>query len=203
MKGFTLPQVIALIFLILIGSLIIVFIINLLPEKKPNYVVYEKSDKPEIILNGGYVVYTEMNKEYEELGAKAFTKDGKNISNKLETFIYEENRLRSEIDTSKFTTYRVFYSVSYKGKITSVSRVVKIIDTEGPKITLPTTQTISVNEVSNYDLQSGVKVTDNSGEYDLKYDNTLKEKVGDYIITYTATDKSGNKTVRKRLIKVV
>ena len=197
------PKLIAIIFLSFLAVIVILIIKALIPEPEPNYVVYEKSDKPEIMLNGGYVTYTEMGGEYQELGATAISKDGKNISNYINLSIYEENRLRSEIDTSKFTTYRVFYSVSYKGKITSVSRVVKIIDTEGPKITLPTTQTISVNEVSNYDLQTGVKVTDNSGEYDLKYDNTLKEKAGDYIITYTATDKSGNKTVRKRLIKVV
>lgn len=204
-SGIVLPKLIAIVFLVIVSVIVCMIVINLIPEEKPNYVTYEESDNPEIILNGGYVVYTEMNGEYEELGASAYTKDGRNISNLIQTSVYEDNRVRSEADTSKFTTYRIFYSVSDPDNsklVTSVSRVVKIVDREAPKITLPTTVTITKSEVNDYDLKEGIEVTDNSGDYDLSYEGTLKEKAGDYIITYTATDKSGNKTVRKRLIKV-
>ena len=61
---------------------------------------------------------------------------------------------------------------------------------------------VSINEVANFDLEAGVSVTDEDKNVNLTYDNTLKAEVGSYIITYEATDSSGNKATRKRLIKV-
>ena len=56
-KGFTLPQIIALIFLVLIGILVIFIVKNMAPKKEMPYINYQHDDNPEIILNGSFLEY--------------------------------------------------------------------------------------------------------------------------------------------------
>ena len=204
-NGFTLPQVVALVFIILVAIVVILIVKNFIPEEEAVYVEYEETDKPEITLNGSYTEYVQMNEEYEEKGVSAITQSGKNVSNYVVKTIYEGNHVVTSLDTSKFNTYKINYTVTdpdNKSLTTTVSRVVIVTDSTSPKISFPETKTITGAEALSYDLEEGVIVTDNSGEVTFTYDNTLMPVSGDYVITYKATDSSGNKTTRKRLIKV-
>lgn len=204
-NGFTLPQVVALVFIILVAIVVILIVKNFIPEEEAVYVEYEEIDKPEITLNGSYTEYVQMNEEYEEKGVVATTQNGKNVSNYVVKTIYEGNHVVTSLDTSKFNTYKINYTVTdpdNKSLTTTVSRVVIVTDSTSPKISFPETKTITGAEALSYDLEEGVIVTDNSGEVTFTYDNTLMPVSGDYVITYKATDSSGNKTTRKRLIKV-
>ena len=70
-------------------------------------------------------------------------------------------------------------------------------DSKAPVITLANgTDAIYLYVGENVSWKTAVKVTDNSGNYELKIDNSEVEldKVGIYSVTYTATDASGNKT---------
>lgn len=205
-QGLTIPQIIALIFLAFVIILAILIIRNIMPEPQVEYVEYEASDEPEIVLKGSYVEYVEMNDTYNDPGATATSQSGKNLSNYIVQTIYEDNRVVTTLDTSKFNTYRITYAVTDpddKSLTATVSRVVIVIDSSSPKISLPETETITSSEVMAYDLEEGVVVTDNSGHVTLTYDNTLTPVSGDYVITYKAQDSSGNTTTRKRLIKVI
>lgn len=204
-NGFTIPQIVALIFLAIVIVLIVIFVGKVIPSKEVVYVEYEESDKPEIILNGSYVEYIEMNDIYEDKGVTAVNRDGKNISNYIIKTIYEDNSVVTTLDTSNFNTYKIRYEVTDpddKSLVGTASRVVIVIDSTAPKISLPETQTITSSEVLTYDLEKDVVATDNSGTVTLTYDNTLMPIDGEYVITYKAVDSSGNQTTRKRLIKV-
>lgn len=158
---------------------------------KINYLVYDKN-KPSTLLNGDYLEYVNLNEEYVEKGLK---------TNKEYQITYSLNNTETtKIDTTKFGTYQVKYYLSNKQTLT---RTVVIADTKSPSISVPDKQTIESSQAVSFDLKEGVVVTDNSGEVQLTFNNTLSTIPGDYVITYEAKDSSNNITKRKRLIKVV
>ncbi len=190
----------------LITIIVIIFIIygvfSLIQKNKPakiDYLTYTK-EEIEIKLNESYIEYVEVGEDYEEKGATAKYKN-----NKLKVIItyYKDGKRVSQIDTSKIGTYQVKYTAITKYKKTkSVYKTVIINDTKSPTLIVPENQTITASEALAFDLENGVIVNDNSGTATLTYDSTLSSINGNHIITYTATDKTGNKTTKKRLIKV-
>lgn len=111
------------------------------------------------------------------------------------------------IDTSKMGIYYVYYS-DKEGKDSFV-RVFNVTDTELPQIIFPTDDVISVN-ISEFDLYNNVSCKDNSGTCNLKiidgeqelYDALEKKVTGNYVVTYEASDQSGNMVTKKRVIEV-
>ena len=205
-KGLTIAQIIALLFIAFVIIIVILVVKNFPKQEKVDYLKYKTSNKPEIVLNGSYVEYAHINTLYEDKGASATSKSGKNISNYIIKTIYKGDRVVTSLDTSDFNTYKINYTVTdpdNNSLTTTISRVVIVIDDVPPKINLPKTQTITSSEVLTYDLEAGVTVTDNWEKVSLTYNNPLKPLSGDYIVTYKAIDKSGNKAIRKRLIKVI
>lgn len=190
----------------LITIIVIIFIsygaFSLIQKNKPEkieYLTYTKEDI-EIKVNESYIDYVEVGKNYEEKGATAKYKNQK--QNVIITY-YKDGKRVSKIDTSKIGTYQVKYSVITKDKKTkSVYKTIIINDTKAPTIIIPENQTITANEALAFDLENGVIVNDNSGTATLTYNSTLSSINGNHIITYTAKDQTGNKTTKKRLIKV-
>ena len=184
----------------IVGLTLIMFIVialglvfNLIIQKqreKIDYLEYDK-DKNNILLKGDFIKYVNLNDTYIEEGIYGNEKP-------IITY-FKSDRGVASIDTSHFGTYEVRYYLK-NGKY--ASRIVIILDTESPKIIVPEKQTISLDEVSDFDLEKGVVCTDNSKDVTLSYEGKLEKKKGSYIIVYTATDSSNNKTVKKRLIKV-
>ncbi len=161
------------------------------------------SNYPILVLNGSYIEYVNINEEYKEKNATAQDSNGNNIEVSIQ--IKDGNQEVQKIDTSSFKTYNIVYSATDKEKrTTTATRTVIIRDNEAPKITFPKETTLSVEEVSSFDLNKDVVVTDN---YDknikVSVNSQLSNKVGNHVITYTATDSSQNQTIERRVINVV
>ena len=159
--------------------------------EKIDYLNYDKT-KSDILVNGDYIEYVNLGDNYKEQGLN--TK-----KEYIPTYYLNGNEVNN-IDTSNFGTYTVKY---YLKNNQTINKTVIIIDKKSPSITVPDKQTITSAEASSFNLNEGVTATDNSGNVNLTFKNTLSTIPGDYVITYEAKDSSGNTTVRKRLIKVI
>lgn len=173
-------------------------------EQKENamYVSYKQSDIT-MKLKSDYIEYVSLGKSYEEKGVIAFN-SGKNVTSDVNISYFKNDNQTYAIDTSSIGNYLVQYTYidMKKNKSKSIYKTVIVVDKQKPIIKFPKTTIIAKDKVKDFDLTKDVKVKDNSGNADLTYENTLKNEEGSYIITYTATDPSGNKTIKKRIIKV-
>ena len=144
-----------------------------------------------IKLNGDSVIEVEVNSKYKELGAsvlgttKNYTIDG-------------------SIDTSKLASYTLTYNV--KTLITrSIERRIIIVDKTSPEINL-TDGDITLYTYQQY-VEPGFTTIDNyDGDITDKVDiisNVNTNVVGEYEITYSVEDSSGNqqKATRKVYVK--
>ncbi len=158
---------------------------------------------PTLLLQGNYLEYVELNTPYEEKGVIAYSKEGADITSRItQQILYLDNEV-SRIDTSSFKTYVIHYAVTDKEKTSNMVRTVIVGDTTPPEITLEDTTEITISEVKNFDPLKGVQAKDNSEEeIVVTYKGEVKEQSGRYILTYYAKDKSGNESMKKRLIKV-
>lgn len=160
-------------------------------------------NSPIIVLNGSYIEYVEVNETYEEKGAVAKTSTGQRIDN-ISIQIKQNNQEKTSIDTSQLLTYNVIYSATdASGKTTSATRTVIVRDSTSPTITYPTETTIYLSEVESFNIMEGVSITDNHTlTPTVTTNSSLAQIPGNYIITYTATDESGNQTIERRIINV-
>ena len=162
-------------------------------------------DSPVILLNGQYLQYIELNNQYVELGASARSSKGVDLTDTITVEIRKDNIQQASVDTNNFGTYMLYYIVvdpENNLKNTAI-RTVIIRDTTSPIIIFDENRTISLSNVSTYNPLGDVTLYDNSNDnVTLTYTGTIGNAVGNYIITYTATDKSGNSTTKKRIIKV-
>ena len=160
---------------------------------------------PMLILNGNAIEYIEYGSTYEELSAIARGKAGNIITNINIVYQYNGTQIPG-IDTRQFKTYTVVYSASdnYNGHnyTTNITRTVIVRDTTAPELIVPEQATITLNQVSNFDLISGVSVSDNSGEVIEVTATSLENKVGRQVISYTACDSHANCVTKKRIINV-
>ena len=139
-------------------------------------------------------------KQFEEFdymdGVSAKAYDGTDLTDSI---TYEET-----VDTDVADTYEVTYKVKdSKGKEVSKTIKVTVIPNEKPIIN------VSDKEVylnSEFDPLEGVSAYDaEDGEIkDIEYKGEVKtDEVGDYKITYTVTDKNGQKTEKTITVKVI
>ncbi len=142
--------------------------------------------------------------QYVEPGAKALNKVGEEVSYTV-SMTNSKNQAVAYVDTTKVDIYTVKYTANIEGEDYSIERVVKVVDTTAPTITVtPTTETLAVSNTT-YNVLSGVTAADNSGETTkiTACTNLSLGQAGTYSITYTATDSSGNKSTAKRTIKII
>jgi competence protein ComGC len=160
-------------------------------------------NSPILVLNGNYIEYVEVNTAYEEKGAYAYSSTGANLNVSTPT-IKQNNNVVSQINTGTLGTYNVIYEVTNNGKTTSATRTVIVRDTTAPTIIFPKDTTIHTSEVAGFDPLKGVSATDNyNNNITITANNSsLANLPGNYIITYTATDSSGNTTTERRVINV-
>ena len=157
--------------------------------------------KPYIVINGDAVVYVEVGNEYKEVGAIALDELGNDITSSITTKISGSG---SSIDTSKIgNKYTIMYTATSSNNTASINRTVIVKDSTDPILIIPENITIDTN-VNSFDVMEGISATDNSGE-DIKV--SAKSNIsfgipGEYTITYTAKDSSGNITIKKRMITI-
>ena len=144
-------------------------------------------------LNGKSSETIEVFDPYKEEGAKAWTEGT------LLKFIRRPQKVtvNGEVDTGKIGDYTITYTAEYGSKQqASVTRTVKVEDTEAPVITLvsnPDSYTLPGHEY----VEEGYSATDNY-DGDLTANVTSSENNG--VITYTVADSSGNVGTATRTI---
>ena len=161
---------------------------------------------PTIVLNGPYLSYVELNEEYIELFGKAYSYDGIDLTDNIGKEIMKDGIQRAMVDSSQIGTYKIYYIIvdPDNGYKNTAVRTVIIRDTTVPILEFEEITTITLSEVDEFDYMQGVSASDNSNvDVDITYTGTIENSVGSYVITYTATDVNNNKTVKKRIIKVI
>lgn len=207
LNRYTKGQIVGFITLVIIGIIslfILIKVFSKVATPKENILNEDiKNEGFRINVKGDLVTYVDINSKYKDDGAKAYDKNNENISSKIITTYHYKNRRVSKIDTSLTDSYLVKYEVESNGKSREAYRIVIITDNKAPKLIMPEKTTIHSNEVLNYDVKKDIKVSDNSGQYSLKCENTLKEEVKSYVIKCTAKDESDNTASGSRIIKVI
>lgn len=108
------------------------------------------------------------------------------------------------IDTTKLGKQQINIQINYKEKSYNYNFEIEVVDTINPVIEAK--EEISVYVGNTIDLIQDVKVTDNSNETTLKpsvegsYDFNV---AGTYNLKYVVSDKSGNKTTKEFVLKVI
>lgn len=158
--------------------------------------------KPVISLKGDSDVYLEF-------GTQEAANFGDNLSNLVDVLDNHDSNLTPEIsstyDNSILGTYYVTYDVmdSQGNAANQVILNVTLQDTTAPSITLTGESIIDLEFGDNY-LEEGASCVDNyDSECTVSITGTVNVGVlGQYTITYTATDSSGNTTVTTRTVNV-
>ncbi|MEG2322288.1 MAG: HYR domain-containing protein, partial [Bacilli bacterium] len=162
-------------------------------------------NSPTIILVGNPLEYIEIGSSYQEKGVLAQDSLGNVINNINVQYKLNDVEIPSII-TNQFKTYTATYTASsIVNNVTYASNIIRTLivrDTTPPVITVPDKMEITLDEASTINLLAGVSVTDNSGEQINPTVSGFDRLIGEKIVTYTATDSSGNKTVKKRIIKI-
>jgi surface protein len=156
---------------------------------------------PVITLNGDPQVTIGLDSTYSDLGATANDETDGNVD-VITTGL-------DEIDTSVFAIYTVTYTAADgAGNTASATRTITVADITAPVITLEDPSDVSFvlgSPYNVYESSSATAVDLIDGEVDVVItgeENVNLDAVGIYVVTYTATDASGNKAVITRTITV-
>ncbi|QMS85095.1 immunoglobulin-like domain-containing protein [Candidatus Xianfuyuplasma coldseepsis] len=150
---------------------------------------------PEVTLNGYELTIIEAGSVYEDLGV--------NITDN-----YDSNpsvTITENVDTSVLGDYIVTYTVQDSSlNQTVITRTVRVIDTTAPVLTMNGDDELHLEVFSDY-LDEGVTGVDNLDPLvNILTDSNLDLSVlGEYTITYRATDENGNSSSITRTIHVV
>ena len=164
---------------------------SIVDEKISFNLIGEKNYSYEVGVGGQYV----------EQGATALDKNL--VSQTYTTTITnKQGTVVTYVDTTIMNTYLITYTSVIDGKTYSIERYVKVVDTTIPTINVnPATENLTLSNTT-YNVLSGVTAFDNSGvtpSLTAKTNLSLGQ-AGTYTVTYTATDKSGNKATATRTI---
>ncbi len=140
---------------------------------------------PRLELKGKDEIVLDYPNNYKEPGFKA------KILNKD---ITPQVKVRGKVNDKKIGEYKIIYEVKYLFMKKNIVRIVKVIDSENPKLTLKGEENTKVCPGKEYQ-EEGFDAIDN-------YDGDLKDKVevdksSDKWV-YKVVDSSGNKTILER-----
>lgn len=149
---------------------------------------------PEIVLNGEAEIIIEAGKKYEELGAIGIDKvDGSFKAS-----------VAGEVDTSIPGEYILTYTATdTSGNSSTITRKVKVIDTTAPEIILNGKSEVTVEAGTKYEELGAVGKDIVDGELKATISGEVNtSKIGEYKLTYTVTDSSGNSAATTRKVNV-
>lgn len=149
---------------------------------------------PTIALKGASPMTVKVFSKWADPGATASdAMDGKNLA----------VQISGTINTSKLNSYTLTYSaMDSSGNVGSASRRVDVVDTESPAITLNGESPMSIDCGHGY-AEPGATASDNyDGDVVVKTSGTVSSSAGEYQVTYTATDSSGNVATKVRVVTV-
>ena len=160
------------------------------------------------MLNKPYIEFSQIQDETVEYGAEyaepqvsALLKDKIFIKNGTDAPVTKSG----EIDLTKLGSYTVTYNAKKLAWSGSVSHTVTVVDTKAPALELKGSEKVNVTKGQKY-TEPGFTATDNydgdiaasvavSGEVDTS-------KTGEYTLTYSVSDSSGNKSELTRKVVV-
>lgn len=143
---------------------------------------------PKIVLNGGNVVKLEYNSKYVEKGSKCQFL-GNDLNNKI--------KVKGSVNTKKVGTYKIKYSLKISFLNITKVRIVKVVDTKKPTITLEGDKNMAMCPNSEY-KEPGYSAID---DYDGDLTEKVKVNVSDNKVAYVVKDSSGNVDKKVRNIR--
>ena len=150
---------------------------------------------PVLKLIGDNVVRIAYKSYYKERGATAVD----SVDGKVDVTI------EGKVDNSKIGFYKIIYSASDKvGNVAKIARSVEVVDIKPPKITLLGDKKVVLRKGDKYIEARATALDDVDGEIEVFRTGKIDtQKIGNYTLTYTATDKSRNKSSVTRKIEVI
>ena len=160
----------------------------------------EDSKVPSITIQGEISLTIREGSKYVDEGATALD----DVDGEIEV------EVSGSVDSSKVGIYIITYTATDKrGNKSTRKRTVKVIpkkivDTTPPVITLNGSNSITIEQGTNYN-DAGATATDNiDGIVEVTTKGSVNiSTVGSYVISYRAVDKAGNKAEKTRKIKVI
>jgi hypothetical protein len=148
---------------------------------------------PVITVNGSNPATVELGSSYSDAGATAM--DANHGTTSVST--------SGTVDTGTVGSYTITYTATDKdGNSATASRTVNVVDTTAPVVTLIGDNPMTVQLGATYN-DAGATATDLSGAVEVVTSGTVDtDKVGEYTLTYTATDASGNAGTATRTVKI-
>ena len=148
------------------------------------------NDAPQLNLIGSDDITIEVGSIYEELGISIIDDHDLDL-------VFQ---IVGEVNTSVIDDYQLEYVVvDSQGNQTTINRMVHVVDTEAPIITLLGDTSVIIYETEEF-VDPGYEISDN---YDILFNveqisvhsNLILNTPGNYLITYQVTDSSGNQSV--------
>lgn len=157
--------------------------------EKTRTVIVRDNISPKIELKGSDTKVVCPNTDYVEEGYTAFDNYDGDITNKV-VIQKKEDKIVYEVKDTSSNSVKVFRNIKYEDKVI-------------PTLKLKGSSSVGVKLNSNY-TDSGYIVSDNCDKDVVvtSNNNINTKKVGKYVITYTAKDKSGNKATISRIVNV-
>ncbi|MDG2145083.1 MAG: DUF5011 domain-containing protein, partial [Porticoccaceae bacterium] len=149
---------------------------------------------PVITISGDANVNHEQGTIYSDPGATATDNVDGDVSVEVS----------GSVDDAVAGTYTITYSATDQaGNSSTATRTVQVQDTISPVITLNGEASITIEQGTVYsDL--GATATDSvDGTLDVSVSGTVEAEVGEYTLTYTATDVGGNSASVDRTVTVI
>jgi hypothetical protein len=161
--------------------------------------IIEEEPYSKVVLNGDSVVYVEVSEQYVDPGSIAYDSKGNEITNTWTT---------GSVNFWEIGTYTRTYEAysSFDNEfVESATRTIVVVDTTAPELTMNGAKTTTIKQGWTYG-DSGAWANDNSGETITVEVTGLEDVntsvIGEYTITYTATDSSGNQSTISRTVIV-
>ena len=176
----------------LIALLIIINLINACGSSDGNG---EKDEAaPVITLNGESSVTLSYGADYVELGATAVDDFDGNV----------DITISGSVNSSILGEYTITYrAVDMAGNTSSVNRSVMVIDDSPPLIVVNGEGSMTLNYGGDYVELGAIAADDVDGDVDVTISGSVDTVIaGEYVIIYSATDKSGNNSEAQRIVIV-
>ncbi|BCE01755.1 BspA family leucine-rich repeat surface protein [Marinicellulosiphila megalodicopiae] len=153
---------------------------------------------PVITLNGAADIQISLGTSYFELGANATDDEDGSITPVI----------TSNVDDTQIGSYSVLYTATDEaGNQASITRTVEVVlgaDTKAPTITLNGQAEVTLEYLDEYIETGAVAVDLREGEVQVEISGQVNNSIlGDYTLTYTASDSANNIATITRLIHVM
>ena len=150
---------------------------------------------PVITLNGEATITLEQNAVYSELGATALDAVDGNVS----------VTISGTVDTGTIGNYTIVYTAQdNSGNEANTTRTITIIDVTPPVITLNGQSAITLEQNAGYTELGATALDAVDGNVSVNISGTVDTAtVGNYVVTYSAQDTSGNEANITRVVTVI